>query len=144
MRDNEFKARLRSHSRNMKNSIDSPFDITQKIDEMETKNMTKKNVSFNWIKKTVYSAAAIAAAFVMVVNCIPGLAYAASDVPILGDIVRVVTFGRLTLSSDVQYRKASAFTRVGADPETLVIADDVNAPCSIFVAELITIAPLKL
>ena len=64
MRENEFKARLRSHSRNMKKSIDSPFDITQKIDEMETKNMTKKNVSFNWIKKTVYSAAAIAAAFV--------------------------------------------------------------------------------
>ena len=42
MRDNEFKARLRSHSRNMKNSIDSPFDITQKIDEMEMSDMTKK------------------------------------------------------------------------------------------------------
>ena len=44
MRDNEFKARLRSHSRNMKNSIDSPFDITQKIDEMEMSDMTKKTV----------------------------------------------------------------------------------------------------
>ena len=62
--------------------------------------MTKKNVSFNWIKKTVYSAAAIAAAFVMVVNCIPSLAYAASDVPILGDIVRVVTFGRFEVQEE--------------------------------------------
>ena len=100
MKDIELKMRLKSHSENIKNSIDSPFDITEKIDEMETENMTKKNVSFNWIKKTVYSAAAIAAAFVMVVNCIPSLAYAASDVPILGDIVRVVTFGRFEVQEE--------------------------------------------
>ena len=42
MNDIELKMRLKSHSENIKNSIDSPFDITEKIDEMETENMTKK------------------------------------------------------------------------------------------------------
>ena len=42
MKDIELKMRLKSHSENIKNLIDSPFDITEKIDEMETENMTKK------------------------------------------------------------------------------------------------------
>lgn len=100
MKDNELKTRLQSHSENMKNSIEAPFNITEKIDEMEMCDMTKKTVSFNWLKKTMYSAAAIAASFVLVVNCIPSLAYATSDVPILGDIVRVVTFGRFEVQGD--------------------------------------------
>ena len=48
----------------------------------------------------MYSAAAIAASFVLMVNCIPSLAYAASDMPILGDIVRVVTFGRFEVAEE--------------------------------------------
>ena len=100
MKDIELKMRLQSHSENMKNSIEAPFNITEKIDEMEMCDMTKKTVSFNWLKKTMYSAAAIAASFVLMVNCIPSLAYAASDVPILGDIVRVVTFGRFEVQGD--------------------------------------------
>ena len=81
MKDIELKMRLQSHSENMKNSIEAPFNITEKIDEMEMCDMTKKTVSFNWLKKTMYSAAA-------------------SDVPILGDIVRVVTFGRFEVQED--------------------------------------------
>lgn len=100
MKDIELKMRLKSHSENMKNSIEALFDITEKIDEMEMSDMTKKTVSFNWLKKTIYSAAAIAAAFVLMVNCIPSLAYAACDVPILGDIVRVVTFGRFEVQEE--------------------------------------------
>ena len=100
MKDIELKMRLQSHSENMKNSIEAPFNITEKIDEMEMCDMTKKTVSFNWLKKTMYSAAAIAASFVLMVNCIPSLAYAASDVPILGDIVRVVTFGRFEVTEE--------------------------------------------
>ena len=100
MKDIELKMRLKSHSENMKNSIVAPFDITEEIDEMEMTHMTKKTVSFNWLKKTIYSAAAVAAAFVLTVNCIPSLAFAASDVPILGDIVRVVTFGRFEVSEE--------------------------------------------
>ena len=100
MKDIELKTRLQAHSENMKKSMESPFNITEKIDEMEMCDMTKKTVSFNWLKKTMYSAAAIAASFVLMVNCIPSLAYAASDVPILGDIVRVVTFGRFEVQED--------------------------------------------
>ena len=100
MKDIELKTRLQAHSENMKKSMESPFNITEKIDEMEMCDMTKKTVSFNWLKKTMYSAAAIAASFVLMVNCIPSLAYAASDVPILGDIVRVVTFGRFEVQGD--------------------------------------------
>ncbi|MBS7297761.1 MAG: DUF3298 domain-containing protein [Eubacteriales bacterium] len=94
MKDNELKMRMKSHSEKMKNSIDSPFDITAKIDEMERCSVKNKNVSFGLLKKTMYSAACIAAAFVLMFNCIPSLAYAVSDIPILGDVVRVVTFGR--------------------------------------------------
>lgn len=94
MKDIELKMRMKSHSEKMKNSIDSPFNITAKIDEMERCSVKNKNVSFGWLKKTMYSAACIAAAFVLMFNCIPSLAYAVSDIPILGDVVRVVTFGR--------------------------------------------------
>ena len=100
MKDIELKTRLQAHSENMKKSMESPFNITEKIDEMEMCDINKKTVSFNWLKKTMYSAAAIAASFVLMVNCIPSLAYAASDVPILGDIVRVVTFGRFEVQED--------------------------------------------
>ena len=94
MKDIELKMRMKSHSEKMKNSIDSPFNITEKIDEMERCSVKNKNVSFGWLKKTMYSAACIAATFVLMFNCIPSLAYAVSDIPILGDVVRVVTFGR--------------------------------------------------
>lgn len=100
MKDIELKMRMKSHSEKMKNSIDSPFDITAKIDEMERCSMKNKNISFGWLKKTMYSAAGIAAAFVLMFNCIPSLAYAVSDIPILGDVVRVVTFGRFEVQED--------------------------------------------
>ena len=100
MKDIELKMKLKSHSENIKNSIDAPFDITKKINEMELTEMSEKTVSFKWVKRTIYSAASIAAAFVLMVNCIPSLAYAASDVPILGDIVKVVTFGRFEVSEE--------------------------------------------
>ena len=94
MKDIELKMRMKSHSEKMKNSINSPFDITEKIDEMERCSVKNKNVSFGLLTKTMYSAACIAVAFVLMFNCIPSLAYAVSDIPILGDVVRVVTFGR--------------------------------------------------
>lgn len=100
MKDIELKMRMKSHSEKMKNSIDSPFNITAKIDEMERCSMKNKNVSFGLLKKTMYSVACIAAAFVLMFNCIPSLAYAVSDIPILGDVVRVVTFGRFEVQED--------------------------------------------
>lgn len=100
MRDNELKVRLRTHSQNMKNSIDSPFDIAEKIDEMENGIMTKKSVSYNWFKNVAYTASALAAAFVLTFNCVPSLAYATSDIPILGDVVRIATFGRFEVQEE--------------------------------------------
>ncbi len=100
MKDMELKMKLQSHSENIKKSIESPFDITEKIDEMEMSDMTNKNMSFNWLKKTIYSAAAFAALFALTFNCIPSLAYAASDIPILGDVVRIVTFGRFEVQKE--------------------------------------------
>ena len=46
MKDIELKTRLQAHSENMKKSMESPFNITEKIDEMEMCDMTKKTVSF--------------------------------------------------------------------------------------------------
>jgi hypothetical protein len=100
MKDIELKMLLKSHGEKIKKSIESPFNITKKIDEMEMLEMTKKAISFNLFKKAIYSAAAIAAAFVLTVNCIPSLAYAVSDIPVLRDIVRVVTFGRFEVSKE--------------------------------------------
>lgn len=94
MKNNELEMRLKVHSENMKNSIEAPFDISEKLNETEKKNMSEKNVSLSCFKKTLYSIAAAAAAFVLIFNIIPSLAYAASDIPVLGDVVRIVTFGR--------------------------------------------------
>ncbi len=100
MKDKNFEERLKAHGENMLNSIDAPFNISEKIDEMEIDDMKKKVVSLNWLKKTAYSVATAAAAFVLVFNLIPGLSYAASDIPVLGDVVRIVTFGRFEVSKE--------------------------------------------
>lgn len=93
MRYIEFKRLMKAHGEKMINSIETPFDICKEIQEMESGKM-EKNVSNNWTKKVIYSAASIAAAFVLIFNCIPSLAYAVSDIPILSNVVKVVTFGR--------------------------------------------------
>lgn len=95
---NNFEKRLESHGENIINSIDSPFNISEKIDEMEKENMNKKVISFSWLKKTAYSVASAAAALVLVFNLFPSLSNAASNVPILKDVVRIVTFGRFEVS----------------------------------------------
>lgn len=100
MKNNEFLSKLEDHGANMRNSIEAPFDISEKIDGMETSAMTKKTVSLTWLKKTACCVAAVAAAFVFMVNCIPTLAYAASEVPVLGDVVKVVTFGRFEVQQE--------------------------------------------
>ena len=94
MKDTEFRLRMKSHSEKMKNSIEAPFNIDKEIQEMERCKMNKKIVSGNWLRKVAYSAAGVAAAFILIFNCIPNLAYAVSDIPILGTAVKIVTLGR--------------------------------------------------
>ena len=98
MNDFELNARLHAHSDAMKESISAPFDIHEELQKMEETKMTKKTVSADWLKKTVYTAAGLAAAFVLTFNCAPSLAYAASDIPVLGALVRIVTFDRFDLN----------------------------------------------
>ena len=148
MKNIELKMRLKSHSESMKNSIEAPFDITEKIDEMEMSDMTKKTVSFNWFKNMAYSAAGIAAAFVLIVNCIPSLAYAASDVPILGEIVRVVTFGRFEVQEDNYDAKVSIPKIEGLLNKELEnkinkeLADNANTVISAFESDIKTMSEL--
>lgn len=93
MNDIEFKMRMEKHGKEMKNFVKPPFDICEETAKKEREKM-KKTVSHGWVKKTIYGAAGAAAAFVLTVNCIPNLAYAMSGIPILDDVIRVVTFGR--------------------------------------------------
>lgn len=93
MKDNNFEKKLARHSENMKNSIDAPFDICEKLNEADRQN-TEKVVPFKTFKKVMYSAAAFAAVFLLTFNCVPSLALKADKIPVLGDVVRVVTFGR--------------------------------------------------
>lgn len=99
MNDTELRTRLKAHSEHMKSHIDAPFDIAETICEMEMNSMNKKTASGR-LNKTLYSAAAAAAAFALLFNCAPTLAYAASDIPILCDVVRIVTFGRFELQEE--------------------------------------------
>lgn len=94
MKDIEFVKRMEMHGEKIKNSIDAPFNVAEKINETERIDMKKENVRFGKLKKTIYSAAGIAAGFVLVFNCVPSLACAVDDIPVLGDVVRVVTLGR--------------------------------------------------
>lgn len=98
MNDFELNSRLHAHSEAMKEIIRPPFDIHEEIQKMEEIKMTKKTVSAGWLKKTVYTAAGLAAAFVLTFNCAPSLAHAASDIPVLGALVRIVTFDRFDMN----------------------------------------------
>ena len=52
------------------------------------------------MKKILATAAILMIATVIIFNVSPGLSYAAADIPILSDIVRVVTFGRYEVSDN--------------------------------------------
>lgn len=56
----------------------------------------KKEKRISPVKRLAFSAVAAAAVFVTVFNAIPPLSYAAADIPILGQFVRVVTLNRFT------------------------------------------------
>lgn len=98
MTDRELKTKLDAHSKTMKASINSPFDIHDLIQEKENADMKRNKGSI--FRKIAYGAVGLAASFVLAVNCIPSLAYAASSVPVLGDVVRIVTFGRFEVSEE--------------------------------------------
>lgn len=99
MKDTELKNRLKNNSESLKQSIKVPFDIKTAIEESEESIMENKKIHTHLLKKFAISAASVAAVFVLSFNCIPSLAYAVSDIPVLKDVVRVVTFGRFEVEN---------------------------------------------
>lgn len=81
----ELEKRLRINAELLKSTVEAPFDIGVEIKKEELK-MKKRKIAC--------TAAGAAAAFVLVFNCAPNLARAASNVPILGAAVKIVTLGR--------------------------------------------------
>ena len=85
-------------------SDDDEYD--EEYDEMEEKeeNSSIKDDFFmrkkSKVKEIAFTLAAAAAVFALLVNLIPNLAYASSKIPVLGEIVKVVTFGRYEVKND--------------------------------------------
>ncbi len=82
---NNFENRLKNHAQNLKDAIKVP----------ENKAFKKEN---KFLKRTFLSVAGVAAALVICTNCIPAIAYAGMDIPVVKDIVRVITFNRYEVS----------------------------------------------
>lgn len=97
---NNFEMKLKYHSEKIKNGIDSPFNIRKVIEESEKSKMKEKSKIRLAFRNTAYGICAAAAVFVLTFNCFPSLAYAASDVPVLCDVVRVVTFNRFEINGE--------------------------------------------
>lgn len=96
MKITELESRLKTNADTLKMSIKLPGNMIEYLKEREEITMRKKFV----LKRVGLSAATVAAAFVLLVNCAPGLAHASSKIPILGEIVRVVTFGRYEVKNN--------------------------------------------
>lgn len=96
MKFTELENRLKANADTLKESIQLPDIKIEHLKEREEEFMSKKLV----LKKVVLSVATVAAVFVLLVNCIPNFAYACKEIPVLGEIVRVVTFSRYEVKND--------------------------------------------
>lgn len=96
MKITELESMLKDNADVLKKSMRLPEDIVGNFREGEKKNMRKKSK----VKEIAFTLAAAAAVFALLVNLIPNLAYASSKIPVLGEIVRVVTFGRYEVKND--------------------------------------------
>ncbi len=82
---------LKNNAKNLKAFAYIPHNNLEYIKE---KSIMRKNQQNKIFRKVIYSAAGLAASFVIIMNSIPALAFASYDLPVIGSIVRVVTFGR--------------------------------------------------
>lgn len=85
-----------SDIRNEYNNITAPEKLKLQVSEKFRRRLN--------MKKTISICASVAAAVVLVfaltLNFVPSIAYAMSDVPVIGSIVRVVTFDRFEMHDD--------------------------------------------
>lgn len=96
MKISELEVMLKNNADVLKKSMRLPENITENIREGEKKKMRKKSK----VKEIVICLASAAAVFALLVNLIPNLAYASSKIPVLGEIVKVVTFGRYEVKNN--------------------------------------------
>ena len=95
MKITELESRLKANADTLKTSIQLPDNTIADLKERTGKTVSKKSV----LKKVGLTVASAAAVLVLSVNLVPNLAYASSKIPVLGEIVRVVTFGRFEVKN---------------------------------------------
>ncbi len=89
-----FENKMREHSESLKKAMRISGNTILKVKNMEDKTMAKGIRKRAFIKRMGYGVAGVAVGLVLCVNCIPDLAYASMDIPVLGELVRVLTFNR--------------------------------------------------
>ncbi len=96
MRIDEFENKIKNHTNTLKDSMKVPNYALELIKESEEEIVNKNSV----FKRVGLGLVGIAASFILIMNFMPNLAYASQDIPVLGKIVRVVTFGRFDLKEN--------------------------------------------
>lgn len=99
MKDEKFNIKMNAHTKAMKESVEAPFDIEKEILKISEKRVKKekKIMKIKILKRTALSLAGAFCACMLAFNCVPSLAYAVSDIPVLGNAVEIITFGRFQL-----------------------------------------------
>lgn len=92
MNNNELKNKLYKNAKALKSETKAPFEIEEITEKAERKKGEYK--VRRSLKAFSCALAGAAAAFILIFNGIPNLAYAVSDIPVLGNAVKIVTFGR--------------------------------------------------
>ncbi len=103
MKNKDFNIKMNAHAKSIKESIDAPFDIAKEISKIDKKEKIKTEefiMRKNVFKKVAFSAVGLVASCMLVFNCVPTLAYAVSDIPVLGSAVKIITFGRFEVKDD--------------------------------------------
>ncbi len=98
--NDEFEKCLQKHSEALKKAMKLPENDIKLITKKESKVMEEKTRKSVFIRRMGLGAAGVLAALVLCINCVPGIAYASREIPVIGDIVRVVTFGRFEVDKN--------------------------------------------
>ncbi len=98
MKITELESKIKSNANILKTSMKIPCNSLELLKE-EDVIMSSNRKKFSIGKKVVWSAVSVAAVFVLMVNCVPSIAYAGRDIPVLDAIIKVVTFGRYEVSN---------------------------------------------
>ena len=111
-----------SNLKNEYNEMQASDELRERVGKIMAE---KRKRRISPIKAVLGAAACFAVATVAVFNLSPGLAAAASDIPVIGDIVRVITFGRYEYSEG--YYEANIITPKVEGLGNRELEDSINA-----------------